>query len=157
MKLFGWNLALAVVWAAILGDFSLGHLGAGFAIGFIVLGLGSRLFGSSRYFEKCLRLVEFVAYFAGQLLLSSLRVAVDIVTPRHRSRPGILAVPLAAESDTEITLLANLVSLTPGSLSLDVSEDRRTLFVHVMFLDDPEAIRRDIKQGFERRVLELLR
>ena len=157
MTLFGWNLALAVVWAAVLGELSLGHLAAGFAIGFVVLGLGSRLFGSSRYFEKNLRLVEFVAYFAGQLVLSSLRVAVDIVTPRHRSRPGILGVPLDVETDTEITLLANLVSLTPGSLSLDVSEDRRTLFVHVMFLEDPEAIRREIKQGFERRVLELLR
>lgn len=157
MTLFGWNLVLAVVWAAVLGELSLGHLAAGFAIGFVVLGMGSRLFGSSRYFEKCLRLLEFVAYFAGQLVLSSLRVAADIMTPRHRSRPGILAVPLDVESDTEITLLANLVSLTPGSLSLDVSEDRRTLFVHVMFLDEPEAIRREIKQGFERRVLELLR
>lgn len=157
MTLFGWNLALAVLWAAVLGELSLGHLAAGFAIGFVVLGLGSRLLGSSRYFEKCLRLVEFVGYFGGQLVLSSLRVAVDIVTPRHRSRPGILAVPLDAESDAEITLLANLVSLTPGSLSLDVSEDRRTLFVHVMFLDDPETLRRQMKQGFERRVLELLR
>ena len=59
--------------------------------------------------------------------------------------------------NTQIIDLANLVSLTPGSLSLDVSEDRRTLYVHVMFLDDVESCRREIKEGFERRVLELLR
>ena len=84
-------------------------------------------------------------------------MATDIVTPRHRARPGVVAVPLDARGDAEITLLANLVSLTPGSLSLDVSDDRCTLFVHVMFLDDPEATRREIKDGFERRVVELLR
>ena len=157
MTLFAWNIALAFVWATVLGELSLANLGAGFVLGFAVLAVASGLFGSSGYFGKTLRFVEFVAFFAGQLLLSSLRVAADIVTPRHRARPGIVAVPLDARTDGEITLLANLVSLTPGSLSLDVSDDRRTLYVHVMFLEDVETCRRAIKQGFERRVLELLR
>jgi len=157
MNLFAWNLALALVWAAVLGELSLTHLLVGFVLGFVILAGVGTLFGSSRYFEKSLRAVEFVLFFVGQLLLSSLRVALDVVTPSHRARPGIVAVPLAARSDAEITLLANLVSLTPGSLSLDVSPDRGTLYVHVMFLDDAESTRRDIKEGFERRVLELLR
>jgi multicomponent Na+:H+ antiporter subunit E len=157
MTLFAWNLVLAAVWAAVLGELSLGNLAAGFVLGFAILAVGSTLFGSSRYLDKLLRGVEFAAFFLGQLALSSLRVATDIVTPRHRALPGVVAVPLDARSDAEITLLANLVSLTPGSLSLDVSDDRRTLFVHVMFLDDPEVTRREIKEGFERRVLELLR
>ena len=157
MTLFTWNLALAVVWAAVLGELSVGNLAAGFVLGFAILAVARGLMGSSRYFEKSVRCCEFVAFFIGQLVLSSLRVAADIVTPRHRARPGIVAVPLDARSDGEITLLANLVSLTPGSLSLDISADRRTLFVHTMFLDDVEAFRREIKQGFERRVLELLR
>jgi len=157
LTLFTWNLALAVVWAAVLGELSLGNLAAGFALGFAILAVASNLFGSSRYFEKSLRLADFVAFFVGQLVLSSLRVAADVVTPRHRARPGIVAIPLDARSDGEITLLANVISLTPGSLTLDVSADRRTLFVHVMFLDDVETCRRDIKRGFERRVLELLR
>lgn len=157
MMPLGWNFALALVWAAALGELSLANLVAGFAVGFAILAVARDLFGSSRYFEKCLRLFEFSAFFVGQLVLSSLRVAADILTPRHRARPGIVAVPLDAKSDGEITLLANLVSLTPGSLSLDVSADRKTLFVHVMYLDDVEECRRGIKQGFERRVLELLR
>lgn len=157
MTLFAWNLALALVWAAVLGELSLGNLAAGFLVGFAILAAANGLFGTSRYFEKIVRLGEFAAFFVGQLVLSSLRVAADVLTPQHRARPGIVAIPLDARTDGEITLLANLVSLTPGSLSLDVSADRRTLFVHVMFLDDPETIRRQIKQGFERRVLELLR
>jgi len=88
---------------------------------------------------------------------SSLRVGTDILTPRHRARPGIVAVPLDARTDAEIALFANVVSLTPGSLSLEISPDRTRLFVHAMFLDDPESFRRELKQGFERRVLELMR
>ncbi len=155
--LLGWNLALAAVWAAALGEFSLVNLGVGFALGFAILAVGGGAFGTSRYPEKSLRFVEFAAFFLGQLLLSSIRVASDVLTPTHQARPAIVAVPLDAETDAEITLLANLVSLTPGSLSLDVSDDRSVLYVHVMFLDDVEACRREIKDGFERRVLELLR
>jgi multicomponent Na+:H+ antiporter subunit E len=153
---FGWNVALAAVWAAILGDVSIPTLAVGFALGFAILALTDELTGSSRYAARLARAVEFAAWFAGQLVLSSVRVAQDIVTPRQRARPGIVAVPLDVETDAAITLLANLVSLTPGSLSLEVSEDRRTLFVHVMFLDDVETVRRQVKDGFERRVRELL-
>ena len=65
-------------------------------------------------------------------------------------------MPLDAKSDGEIFLVADLISLTPGSLSLDVSPDGKTLYVHAMFVDDPEALRRDLKQGMERRVIEAL-
>jgi multicomponent Na+:H+ antiporter subunit E len=73
--------------------------------------------------------------------------------------PGVVAVPLDARTDLEITLLANLITLTPGSVSLDLSEDKRVLYVHAMYIDggDVEAYRRSIKEGLERRVLELLR
>jgi multicomponent Na+:H+ antiporter subunit E len=72
-------------------------------------------------------------------------------------RPGVIAIPLDAQTDIEITVLANLISLTPGTLSLDVSADRQTLYIHTMYLDDPEAARRGIKRGFERRVLAVTR
>jgi multicomponent Na+:H+ antiporter subunit E len=73
--------------------------------------------------------------------------------------PGVIAIPLDARTDAEITLLANLITLTPGSVSLDLSEDRRVLYVHAMYIDggDVEAYRRSVKEGLERRVLELMR
>jgi len=154
---FAWNLALAGVWAAVLGSFSLGHLTAGFGLGFVIIAIAGGRATGSRYVEKAFRSIEFAGFFLLEVVLSSLRVAADIVTPRHRARPGIVGIPLDARSDAEITLLANLISLTPGSLSLDLSPDRRTLFVHVMFLEDAEAFRAAVKNGFERRVLELLR
>jgi multicomponent Na+:H+ antiporter subunit E len=104
-----------------------------------------------------LHLLEFVLFYAREVLLSNLRVAYDAITPDHHARPGIVAIPLRAESDLEILLLANLISMTPGTLSLDVSTDRTTLYVHAMFLDDPEATRREIIEKMEGRVLRLLR
>jgi multicomponent Na+:H+ antiporter subunit E len=73
--------------------------------------------------------------------------------------PGVVAIPLDARTDAEIALLANLITLTPGSVTLDLSEDRRVLYVHAMYIDggDVEAYRRSVKDGLERRVLELLR
>ena len=101
--------------------------------------------------------MRFAGFFLWQLLLSNLRVAYDVITPRLHMRPGIIAVPLDAKTDQEITLLANLITLTPGTLSLDVSEDRRVLYVHAMFVDSPDEVRDSIKNGFERRLLELIR
>jgi multicomponent Na+:H+ antiporter subunit E len=104
-----------------------------------------------------LRLPGFVALYLWELVRASLRVAHDALTPTHYMRPAILAVPLDAQSDLEILLLANFLTMTPGSVCLDVSADRRVLYVHAMYVDDPEAARREIKTTVERRVIELLR
>lgn len=105
---------------------------------------------------RVLKGIELAFYFLYELVISSIRVAREVVTVRTYSRPGILAIPLDVRSDLGITLLANLISLTPGSLSLEVSPDRRILYVHVMFIDDAETERANIKNNFERRVLEVV-
>jgi multicomponent Na+:H+ antiporter subunit E len=107
---------------------------------------------------KLYQLVSFLLFFIWELILANLRVAYDVLTPRLHMRPGVIDIPLDVKTGAEITLLANLLSLTPGTLSLDVSEDRKTLYIHAMYIDtDAEAIRRRIKRGFERRVIELMR
>lgn len=151
------NLLLAGIWTALMGSATVADLAVGFLLGYLILGALAPVLGTGRYWRKLPRAAGLAAYFLGELTLSSLRVARDVVTPRSRRRPAIIAVPLDAETDAEITLVANLVSLTPGTLSLDLSPDRRYLYVHTMFLEDPESFREEIKRGFERRVLELLR
>jgi multicomponent Na+:H+ antiporter subunit E len=126
-------------------------------VGYGLLWLARPMLGPTGYFEKLPRTAMFAVYLVWQLMKSNLRVAWDVLTPRAYRKPGIVGIPLEARTDAEITLLANLITLTPGTLSLDVSDDRGTLYVHAMFVDDPEALRREIKDGFERRVLELLR
>jgi len=157
MTPFAINLMLAVAWQALTGDFSLIGLLVGFTVGYLVLWLLQPVLGENRYCAKLLDQLMLVAFFLYELVVSSVRVAWYVLAPKRRSRPGIIAVPLETCTDTELTVLANLVSLTPGSLSLDISEDRRTLLVHAMFVDDPELERSAIKSGMERRVLEAMR
>ena len=110
-----------------------------------------------RLLTKLAKLTALAGFFVWELIVSSIRVAWDVLTPSAHRAPGIIAVPLSARTDAEIAWVANLITLTPGSLSLDVSSDRTILYVHTLFADDPEVARRALKDGFERRVLELLR
>ena len=157
MIYFLFNLFLALVWALANGHLSLPSLVIGFVLGYGVLWFAQPLMGPSRYFRRLPIAIRFAGFFLWQLVLSNFRVAYDVITPRLHMRPGIVAVPLDAKTDLEITLLANLITLTPGTLSLDVSEDRRTLYVHAMFVDSADNVRDSIKNGFERRLLELIR
>jgi multicomponent Na+:H+ antiporter subunit E len=115
------------------------------------------LVGPTAYFRKLPLALWFSLLFLWELLKSNLRVAWDVITPSRYRQPGIVAVPLDAVSDLEIAVLANLITLTPGSLCVDVSVDRRTMYVHAMFVDDVDQVRREIKQRFERWILTLLR
>ena len=101
--------------------------------------------------------ILFIFFFIKELLVSSVRVAIDVMRPSLKFVPGVIAFPLCAKSDLEITLLANVISLTPGTLSLDVSSDRRVLYIHAMYAEDPEKIRIEIRNGLEKRLLEALR
>lgn len=153
-----WNIFLAVIWAAVTGQVTVVNLVTGFVIGYVVLWMVRRAVGpSSSYFLKVRQVAGFAVFYLWELILANLRVAYDVVTPTHHMRPGILAIPLDARTDVEITMLANLITLTPGTLSLDVSTDRRVLYIHAMYIDDAEAVRRRVKRGYERRVLEMLR
>ena len=157
MNLFLLNIFLALGFSAVLGQLNLSGFIAGFVVGYLALWLSKPLYGNTRYFERLPKVLGLITFFGKELLISNVKVLWDVITPQHISRPGIIAIPLDARTDAEIMLVANLISLTPGTLSLDLSENRRLLYVHVMFLDDIDQMRRQIKQGLERRVLEVMR
>jgi len=153
MNLFAVNLLLALVWTALTDSFTAGGFVSGYVIGLGALWLTQPLYGQAgNYFVRSLRIVQLALFFVYDLMMSSLRVARDVLTPQDLSSPKILAMPLKAESDLEVLLVTNLISLTPGTLSLDVSPDRKTLYVHAMFAEDPEAVIAGLQSGMEHRV-----
>lgn len=151
-------LALAVVWCALTGKFGPYDLAFGFVLGWLAMRIGGvrkpALTGFAlRRIPAALSLFFF---FLWELVLANIRVAAAVLGPSSRVRPGIVALPLDLTSDVGITILANMITLTPGTLSLDVSEDRKTLYVHCLTLDDPDETVRSIKEGFERRVMKVV-
>ena len=152
-----WNLLLAMIWAALWGDFTGINLLVGFVVGYLVLAIALRdMPAFANYVAKVPKVINFFFFFNRELIKSNLKVAYDVLTRTHYMKPGVIAVPLDARLDGEIAIVANLISLTPGTLSLDVASDRSVLYIHVMYLTDQAQVVHEIKD-LERRVLEILR
>lgn len=151
------NIMLTFLWVAITGDFDSLNFAFGFGLSFVILYVISVNGDDMVYFKIIPKIISFMLFFIYELLKANLQVAFDVMTPKFYMTPGIVRVPLEAETNLEITLLANLITLTPGTLSLDVSDDRKVLYVHAMYVTDKQAFIQDIKNGFERRLLEILR
>lgn len=111
----------------------------------------------TRFLQRIWGAITLSVYFWGELILSNVRIARDVLRPVKYLSPGVLAVPLDVTTDVEITLLSNLITLTPGTIGLDVSEDRKVLYIHAMHVADGERVKHGIKQGFERRIWEITR
>jgi multicomponent Na+:H+ antiporter subunit E len=152
------HITLTLVWAGLLGGISLETLVSGFVVSYAMLFVVTRgRPGHDGYFGKLPRLAGFLVYYVWELFKSNAIIAYDVLTPTHHMKPGVIGIPIEVETDLEITVLANLITMTPGTLSLDISPDRKTLYVHAMYINDPDKLRAEIKENFERRVLELLR
>jgi multicomponent Na+:H+ antiporter subunit E len=147
------SILLALVWSALQGGVTLANLLVGYAIGYVILALLAR--GGvmpSTLAAKTVHGAELALFFVWELVLANVRVAIDVLRPRTTIQPAVVAIPLDVTSDGEILLLSMLINITPGSVTIDLSDDRRTLYVHVMHVISAEATRREIKEGFERRV-----
>ena len=151
------TVLLGLIWVTLTGDLSLTNGAFGLVLGGLALQV-ARPLGSYPIFAtvRPIKLAGLLLFLAWEIVVANLKVVAAVLGPRRLLRPALVAVPLETMTDAQIAVLSNLISLTPGTLTLDVSPDRRTLYVHAMSASSPEALRREIKEGFERRVLEAL-
>lgn len=157
MTFFLLNILLAGTWAFLSGEVTVSSLAVGFFLGFNALWFTQPIFGGGKdpYFDRVWKSVRLLFYFLYELVVGSIGVLKDILTPQQLSNPCLIEMPLDVKSDAEILLVTNLISLTPGTLSVEVGEDRTTLLVHAMFADDPDQLVADLKNGMERYVREV--
>ena len=157
------NILLTVVWLVLTFEITVGNMIFGFALSFFIIGLTERTIGTQRrisapprtnYFSRTIRIILFIGFFFGELVKASVQVLLSVLNP-SLLRPGVIAIPLDLRTDFQITLLGNLITLTPGTLTLDVSTDRKVIYVHSIRVDDPEKFRQEIKDGFEKRILDI--
>jgi multisubunit Na+/H+ antiporter MnhE subunit len=151
-------LLFALAWIAVTGSYTILNFGFGIVLSVIaLLLLREDLERPAGIRPRPLKILSLTVLFFKELALSAWKVAVMVVQPKMDLKPGIFAFPLTVDRDFEITLLANLITLTPGTLSVDVSDDRRVLYVHAIDCADADATIRDIADGFEAKILEAFR
>lgn len=149
------NFLVAYVWQAMQPKAGPGDYILGFVVGFVMLAFLYRPYGRRTYGAAA-----YVVYLVWAIVKSSFQVAGIILSPHARLRQGIVAIPVDPCTDFELALLASSITLTPGTLSIDVAKDaagQRVLYVHNLIVDDPDEMRRQIKADFERRILQFTR
>ncbi len=151
------NIMFAFAWMLLQGDLHLSKFLEGYAVAFLFLWITRRSVEKTPYFSKIFRVIGFTFYFIKEIIVSNLIVAYDIITPGYYMKPAILAIPLECKTDLEITLFANLITLTPGTWSIDVSTDKKVLYIHAMYVDDVDNFIAGLKSSLERKLLEVLR
>ncbi|PXA99340.1 Na+/H+ antiporter subunit E [Nostoc sp. 3335mG] len=150
-------VVLALVWAGTTGNFSGLNLLFGGVIGVAAVYILRYSLGQQSALRRLVKVLSLAALFLYELMASAIRVSIVVLHPDLQSalKPAIVAVPLTVKSDAEITLLANMITLTPGTLTVDVAEDRSVLYVHALRALSNDALIADIANGFERKIREV--
>ena len=105
-----------------------------------------------RLITKLLYLMEFGIFYLKEVVLSNLKVAHDVLTPKHHMKPAFIELDLKGMTDRQILFAANLITMTPGTLSLDVCEETHRLKVHNMYVNDPDLSISELETRILRRV-----
>jgi multicomponent Na+:H+ antiporter subunit E len=159
MKYLLMNIFLAFIWLTLTQKFRLDEFAFGYLAGYLVIWFTHRNTPSKpKYVTIVPKAAAFASLFVKEVVKGSLRVGLDILRSKPHIRPGIVAVPLDARTDFEIATLASFITLTPGTTSLAVSDDRTVLYVYNVYLSENEQDTiEEIKNGLEKKLLEVLR
>ncbi|MFD2670431.1 Na+/H+ antiporter subunit E [Marinicrinis sediminis] len=151
------NLMIAVVWMFLNNDWSFISFVSGYVIGLIFLFGLRRFIPDDFYMFRLWAMFKLLLLFLKELVLSNFVVIGHIIKPKINIRPGIFALHTELKSDWEITILACLITLTPGTLTLEVSRSQKVLYIHAMDIKDADKLREQIKGTFEKAIMEVSR
>lgn len=149
------NVFLAFMWMFIKVSYDLSSFIKGYFFGLIILFVFRRFFNSRFYLWRVYAVVKLTLIFLKELVLSNIAVLKVVLKPKLDMRPGIFAYETVLTQDWEITVLSSLITLTPGTLVIDVSDDNKTLYIHAMDIDDVDEAIKSIKDSFEKAILEV--
>ncbi|MBM7660751.1 multicomponent Na+:H+ antiporter subunit E [Bacillus mesophilus] len=151
------NILIAFIWMILLETFTFGYFFLGFITGAILLSIFRRFIPGTFYLKKVRAIIMLILLFIKELILSNIEIVKVVYRPKLDIRPGIIALPTDLRSNWEITLLANLITLTPGTLSMTVSDDNQTIYIHAMDIRDRDETIKSIKDTFENAIMEVTR
>ncbi|MFY0615066.1 MAG: Na+/H+ antiporter subunit E [Hyphomicrobiaceae bacterium] len=150
------TLLLAIVWTMLQNQVSAGMVVFGIILGIIIP------WGTSVWWPdtpKGFRLPKMISYcflLLWDIWIANVQVAwIVISVPNAKLKPAWIVIPLELRQPEAITILAGSITLTPGTVTADLSDQGHSLLVHVLHTDDPDAVRDEIKDRYERRLMEI--
>jgi multicomponent Na+:H+ antiporter subunit E len=154
--MFLFHVLLTLIWMLLQNTYTPQAFLVGFVVSFVVIALTQRVLGQGTYGQRGFQVLELAFFVLWAMVRANIALARLSMMREPELRPGIVGIPLDIEDDAAIALLAHLITFVPGTLSLDVSRDKRTLYVHTMVVEDKEAFQQTMKEEFERRVARLM-
>ncbi|OEH84583.1 cation:proton antiporter [Desulfuribacillus stibiiarsenatis] len=149
------NFIVAIVWTLLQDEVTATRFIIGWIIGMLVLIPFRRMFIKRLYLYRVWAIIDLTLIFLREVLIANFTMAKMVLSPKLEIKPGFFAYPLEIKHEVQITVLAGLICLTPGTISVDVSDDNSTLYVHAIHLPECEKTIEDIKNLFEKRILEV--
>jgi len=149
------STALVLIWLLLANSVSMGQILLGSALGLAIPMLTGRFWPERTCVRRPLLLVRYFGVVLFDILVASFRVAWLVLMPVARLRPAFVVLPLRLKSELAISLLANTICLTPGTLSAHLSEDRRELLIHGLDVDDAGGLVEAIRARYEAPLLEI--
>ncbi len=150
------SLTLLIVWLALNASLSFGHVLLGAVLGIIIPLLCQPLRMPEAPVKRPLKVFSYIAIVLKDIIVANVQVAILVIGPMRKIKPGFVAVPLDLPNIFPITVLASTVTMTPGTVSCEISADRKWLYVHVLNMPDNEQDVIDfIKQRYEARIKEI--
>jgi|SRR5690625_435655 len=149
------NIIIAVIWIFLQNSFTFTNFFIGYMIGIFILFILRRFLVFDFYMNRAWAIIKLIALFIIELIKANIDVIKVVLSPRLNNQPGIVAVKTRLGSDVEITLLAALISLTPGTTSMDFSADGKTIYIHSLDVTDKDEMIEEIQNSFERAIMEV--
>lgn len=149
------NLLIALVWMLLQDTLSFRSFVFGYVIGLVILHFTVGRLDQALYTRRVVAFIKLVAGFLVEVVRSGVRVSYLLLHPRLPISPGIIAVPLDVKSNEAITLFASMITMAPGSISVELSDDRAYLYVHALEAGDPHKAASYFKHAFERHIKEV--
>ncbi len=149
------NLSLALIWMLLSNDFSFSAFLVGYVISLAFLYLFRSFLQFDLYFTKIIASAKLLLVFIKEMVVANINVAKIVLSPKMKAKPGIIAYPTELKTGLEVTLLASLITLTPGTLVMSFSDDQQTLYIHTLNINSKKEVIAGIKTTFEKGILEV--
>ncbi len=150
------TLILIVVWVLLQNEISAGMVVFGIILGIVIPRMTSIWWPDTPRGFRILKMARYTLIVIWDIIIANIQVAWIVLTvPNAKLKPAWIVVPLRLTQPEAITILAGTITLTPGTVSADLSDEGHSLLVHVLHTDNPDAVRDEIKSRYEGRLLEI--